>query len=666
MNVTELARKVRMNTKELLEILPELGFDIGRRAIKVDDRTAKKIIESWSTLIEQYKEKKRLEAEAEAREQGGEAAEITKEVRIPKLLTVRVFSEIIGLPVSKVIGELMKNGVMASMNQQIDFETAAIVAEDLGVRVELDEKVGEKEEVSKEEKIKELLSSKDKKKLKPRPPVVVVMGHVDHGKTRLLDAIRKTDVVAGEAGGITQHIGAYQVQKKDKRITFIDTPGHEAFTAMRSRGARIADIAILIVAADDGVKPQTVEAYNIIKAAKLPFIVAINKIDKPEANIDKVKQELSSQLNLLPEDWGGKIICVPISAKKEMHIDDILDMILLVADMEKENIKADHEKSPVGTIIESHIDKGEGVVATILAQRGIFRVNDYLVVDNIVYGRIRAMKDYRGRVIEEAGPSMPVKILGLKEAPEVGDIIEGQESVAGLTKKKKGQKPADKKPIVSTQPVEEKEDQAASSVNIFLKTDVLGSFEAIEESLAKIEHQEVKVKIVGGGLGNITDADVLQAEAAKALLVGFNVMLPTGVEGLADDKKVEVKLYKVIYDLIDEIKKRMEEELRPEIKIVELGRFAVMAIFRKEAQNMILGGRVNKGKLEPDCLVNVFREDKLIAKGKLTQLQVAKQDVKEIKSGQECGVKYVGKPVIEEGDVLEAYKEEKVMKKLEE
>jgi len=665
MNVSELARKVKMNTKELLEILPELGFDIGRRAIKIDDRTANRIIEGWSGLMDQYKEKKRLEAEADKDQQAGEVKEITKQVKIPQLLTVREFARIIGLPVSKVISELMKNGVMASLNQQIDFDTAAIVAEDLGVGVELDEEVDQKNEVSQEEKIKELLNKDDKEGLKPRPPVVVVMGHVDHGKTKLLDAIRKTDVVAGEAGGITQHIGAYQVRKKDKVISFIDTPGHEAFTAMRSRGARIADIAILIVAADDGVKPQTIEAYNIIKSTNIPFVVAINKIDKPEANIDKTKQELSSQLNILPEDWGGKTVCVPISAKKEMNIDDLLDMILLVADVEKENIVANFDKSPVGTIIESHVDRGEGVVATILVQRGTLKVNDYLSVDGVLYGRIRAMKNHRGRSVEEATPSMPVKILGLKQSPEVGDIVEASKESKGFIKKKKEKRVGEKQGETAiTQAAESQEENGIDTVNIILRADVLGSLEAIEESLTKIEHKEIKVKIIGKGLGNITETDILQAEAGQALVVGFNVMLLANVESLADEHEVEVKLYKVIYDLIDEMKKRMEEKLRPDILTVELGRLAILEVFRKEAGSMIIGGRVNKGKLESDCMVKVYRDDKLLAQGKLTQLQLGKQDVKEVPAGQECGAKFEGKSVIEKGDVLEAYKEEKVLKKL--
>lgn len=666
MNVTELARKVRMNTKELLEILPELGFDIGKRAIKIDDRTARRIINDWSRLLGEYKEKIRLEEEAARGGAGDDTKEITKEVKIPSFLTVREFAGIVELPVSKVIAELMKSGVMASLNQQIDFETAAIVAEDLGVKVELDAEAQKEDEVSKEEKIEELLNKKDKKGLKQRPPVVVVMGHVDHGKTKLLDAIRKTDVVAGEAGGITQHIGAYQVRKKNHLITFIDTPGHEAFTAMRSRGARVADIAILIVAADDGVKPQTVEAYNIIRETKLPFIVAINKIDKPDANVEKTKQELSSKLDLLPEDWGGKTICVPISAKKEMHIDDLLDMILLVSDMEKENIKAYYEKSPVGTIIESHVDKGEGIVATVLVQRGVLRVNEYLSVDNILYGRIRAMKDHRNQNIEEAPPSMPVKILGLKQAPEVGDIIESNQSVNGLARKRKEKRMSGSKAQAAAAKFSEPEEEASvATVNILLKADVLGSLEAIEESLEKVEHEEVKIKIVSKGLGNITESDVLQAEASQALLVGFHVIVPPNAEKLAEEKGVEIKLYKVIYDLIDEAKKRMEKLLQPEIKIVELGRLAVLAIFRKETKSMIIGGRVNKGKLESECMVNVFRGEKMIAKGKLSQLQLGKQDVNEVKSGQECGAMFEGNPVIEEGDILEAYKEEKLVKKLE-
>lgn len=665
MNVSELARKLKVPINELRDLLPRLGFDIGPRAIKVDEAVAQKILINWKSLIKEYKEKelsaaKAMESKEEA-EVTTETKEKKQEVQIPQMITVREFAYRLGLPVTKVQEELMKNGILASLNERIDYETAHIVAEDLGSKVTKEE-VGEIKKTA-GGRLEELLKEKDKSKLKVRPPVVVVMGHVDHGKTKLLDAIRKTNVIDTEAGGITQHIGAYQVEKKGKLITFIDTPGHEAFTAMRSRGAKVADIAILVVAADDGVQPQTVEAVKIIEQEKLPLVVAINKIDKPGANLDKTKQELA-KVNLIPEDWGGKTVCVPISAKQNIGIDNLLEIILLVAEMEKENIVANPSRKAAGTIIEAHLDKGEGLVATILVQTGTMELGDFLVVDDVLYGKIRAMKNFRNELVKEAPPSMPVKILGLKILPQVGDLVEARAEVKGLEIKRKPHRLTEEKMFITPIKKAEEEEIKIKEFNIILKADVFGSIEAIHESLEKIEHPEIKVNIIRQGLGNVNEGDILKAESENALILGFNVLFPSAVEELARDKKVETKIYKIIYELIDEVKSRIEKILAPEIFKIELGRIKVLAIFRTETKYMILGGRVINGKIEPATKVRIVRKNEIIGEGKLEELQMAKQAIKEVFEGQECGVRYVGRSVVEVGDILEVYREEAKARKL--
>lgn len=657
MNVTELARKLKIPTQELRDKLPQLGFDIGQRAIKVDGRIAQRIMKEWPRLIKELQA--REEKEKKDKEESEDQDQPKKELKIPGYITVRNFAQMANLPVNKVLAELMKNSIFSSMNERIDFETAAIIGADLGLEVKLDEEQTDKEEHPGEE-LKLLLKKEKSSSLKPRPPVIVVMGHVDHGKTKLLDTIRKTDVVAGEAGGITQHIGAYQVNRKNKIITFIDTPGHEAFTAMRSRGAKIADIAILVVAADDGVKPQTVEAFRIIEAAKIPFIVAINKIDKPEASVDKTKQELTNQLKIVPEDWGGKIICAPISAKNNTGIEELLDMVILTTDLESENIKANPDTSAIGTIIESHVDKGEGPVATVLVQNGTLKIGDSLSFNNKLYGKVRALKDYLGQTIEQAAPGTPVKIIGLKVAPEVGDILKVGE---GEKIKTKNIKTSAEEQIVKKDG-EEKEDEKIKKINLIIKTDVLGSGGAIEESLAKIEEEEVKINIIKKGLGNITEGDITQAEASQAQVIGFNVKIPPVTEELARDRNVEIKLYNIIYELINDIKKQIEVLIEPKIERVNLGRVKVLAIFRTEPKSQIVGGKVIEGKIEADSIIEVIRDKQVIETGKLIKLQAAKQDVKLCEKNQECGIQYEGKPVIKEGDILQCYKEEKIIKKI--
>jgi len=658
MNVTELARILKINPQELREMLPQLGFDIGQRAIKIDNRTAQKIIKDWPELIKEWE---KINLKEQAKEKITEKEEeIKKIIKVPSFITIRDLASLSEVPVNKILAELMKNGVFTSMNERIDFETAAIIGSDLGLDIKPDKASAGLNQEDKH-KLADILKYEDKKKLQTRPPVIVVMGHVDHGKTKLLDAIRRANVVEGEAGGITQHIGAYQTTRRKRLITFIDTPGHEAFTAMRSRGAKVADIAILVVAADDGVKPQTIEALRIIEAAKIPYLVAINKIDKPEADINKTKQELSTQLNITPEDWGGKIICAPISAKVGTGIENLLDMVLLTADMEENNIKANPEAKAAGTIIESHVDKGAGPVATVLIQNGTLRIGDQLCFGGKIYGKIRALKNYKRENIKEITPSMPAEILGLKILPEVGDILE-----VGEGEKIKGRKikTAAKELTVKKSEEEKEEDKKIKKINLIIKSDVLGSAEAIEESLEKINTEEIKVDIIYKGLGNITEGDVEKAIGPQAQILGFNVKIPPQIENLIREKNIKVNIFNIIYDLIEYVKTEMQKLIEPEIKRIDLGKLKVLEIFRTENNSQIIGGKVLEGKIEMDSLIEVIHNKKIIAQGKITGLQSGKQDVGEVEEKQECGLQYEGKPVITKDDILKFHKEEKIVKKL--
>ncbi len=658
MNITELARLLRITPQELREQLPKLGFDIGQKAIKIPKPIANKIIKDWPRLRRQIETQKRIEREREEAElkEKRKLQKIT--IKLPQYITIREFSEISNVPVNKILAELMKNGIFASLNEKIDHDTAWLISEELGLDIVKEDEQENKKEDEKD-KLKDAFAAQ-KEDLAERAPVVVVMGHVDHGKTRLLDAIRETNVVEGEAGGITQHIGAYQIEKNNKKITFIDTPGHEAFTAMRSRGAKIADIAILVVAADDGVKPQTIEAYRIIEKAKLPVIVAINKIDKPDANVDKTKQELSSKLNLTSEDWGGKTIMAPISAKEGMGINDLIDMILLVADVEEDNIKANPKGSAMGSVIESNIDKGAGPTVTLLVQNGVLKLGDSLTYNGIDYGKVRALYNFLGESIEEAGPSTPAKIIGLKISPEVGDLLE-----VGEGKKVKINKI---KSIGQTAPSSRQsmpeDDSSVKKFTILIKSDVLGSAGAIEESLYKIQGENVKIKIIHKGMGNITEGDIIKAEAADAMIAGFNVKLPNNLEEMARIKGVEIKIYNVIYDLINDVREKMEAMLEEEVTVFDIGRLKVLALFRTETKSQIVGGKVLDGKIEKDTIADVERKGTIIERGKLTSLQSGKLEVDYVEEGDECGVVFEGSPIIEEGDILIIRKEERKKSKL--
>jgi translation initiation factor IF-2 len=658
MNITELARILRVTPQELHDLLPKIGFNIGQKAIKVDNNTAKKIVKNWPNFKRQL-EAQRAEAYAKRREEEAQPKEI-KEISIPSIITVRDFAEVAQLPVNKILAELMKNGVFASINEKIDFDTATIISSELNLSVkELAE--SDQSEDKEDEKLEKILGRELKNNLADRPPVIVVMGHVDHGKTKLLDSIRTTNVIAGEAGGITQHIGAYQVTRKNKVITFIDTPGHEAFTAMRSRGAKVADIAILVVAADDGVKQQTIEAFRIIEAAKIPFIVAINKIDKEGADINKTKQELATQLNITPEDWGGKTICVPVSAKDGTGIEELLDMVLLVAEMENKNTRANAGSDAAGTVIESNVDKAAGPVATLLVQNGTLRVGDQLCFNNMIYGRVKSLKNYKGETVLEAGPSMPVKILGLKISPAIGDILEVGE---GKKMKFKKIRSASEQKVHSASNNENNDENNIPELNLIIKADFLGSAEAIEESLLKINTEKVRARILYKGLGNVTEGDVKRASDSNAVIVGFNVKIVPTVENIVRDSQVTVKIYSVIYDLIKYVREEMQKMIKVEIKRIDEGRVKILEVFRTENDSQIVGGKVLDGEISNGGLIEVSRDGEIIVYGKLARLQSGKQDVSSVEANIECGIKYEGKPLIIVGDILNVYHEDKIIEKL--
>lgn len=654
MNVTELARKLKVNTADLLQILPEFGFGIGKRAIKVDNKVADQVIKSWPRIQRELERRKRAAEEEQRAKMRAQNVEQKRTVSIPPIVTVREFAAAIDRPVNEVIKLLMKSGVLASLNERIDFDTASIVADDIGIT--LQQVAGDEAVSTAQEKLETLLKADAGERLVERAPVVVVMGHVDHGKTKLLDTIRTTNVIETEAGGITQHIGAYQVEKKGRMITFIDTPGHEAFTAMRSRGARVADIAILVVAADDSIQMQTKEAIKIIQQAKLPMIVAINKIDKDAANIDKVKKDLS-ELNIIPEEWGGNTICVPISALKGTGIDQLLDAVLLVADMEKEHIMASEEKSVAGTVIESHIDKGEGPVATMLVQRGILHLRDHLAMDEFYLGRVRVMKTFRNENIDSARPSTPVKLVGLKFAPKVGDVIEVISEKERKDKRERVYESAQEESVLLKK-IAAEEKEGITKLNVIIRADVLGSLEAITESLLKIEFKDAKVNIVAKGLGNITDSDVLMAESSKAMLIGFHVRTVSSAEKLAKDHGIEILYYKVIYDLINSVRARLVAILPKEVVRTDIGEAKVLAIFKSESKSMIVGAEVTKGKVMTGAKVEVRKAGTLHTTGSVTGVKVGKQEVRDVVAGQQCGIAYVGAPDIAVGDILGFYTEE--------
>ena len=576
-------------------------------------------------------------------------------LELPKILTVREFAEKLGLPVIKVIPELMKNGIMASINESIDFDTAVIVGDELGFDIK-----PQKEE----KKAVKNITEEEKKHLLPRPPVVVIMGHVDHGKTTLLDAIRSTNVVESESGGITQHIGAYQVKWKSKDgkispITFLDTPGHEAFSAMRAHGANITDIAILVVAADDGVKPQTKEAISHAKAANVPIIVAINKIDKPGADIEKVKRELAD-LDLLPEEWGGKTIMVPVSAKQNKGIDGLLDMVLVSAEME--NLQANPDINAEGVVIESHMQAGVGPIATILIQEGTLKVGQIVLIGSLS-GKIRLMENYLGKRVKEAGPSMPVQIAGLKGVSDFGSNVTVV-SDERMAREIISHKNPNHRVLGLVQIAEQAKLGKLKELNLIIRADVQGSLEAIKNSLNSLGTEDIKVKLISETVGDISESDINMAISSNALVLGFRVNVSNQVNRFAQEKGVKISHYDVIYNLIDDISAAMEGLLEPEIIIEKVGKMEVLKVFYSTRNNKIVGGKVTSGKIEKGLRANIYRGEDMIGEGKITTLKMESNPVDEVLKGFECGVGIDIEKSIKPGDIIEPYKTEEIVKKL--
>ncbi|MCH8337880.1 MAG: translation initiation factor IF-2 [Chloroflexi bacterium] len=587
-----------------------------------------------------------------------------KLVEIPDNLTVRDLADRIDASPIDVIKKLMASGVMANINQQIDFDTAAIVIAEFGYEAQaLEPQEAEAAEDSTELPLwRRMLQDEDPDKLVDRPPVVTILGHVDHGKTTLLDVIRDAEVAAGEAGGITQHIGAYQIIHNDRPITFLDTPGHAAFTAMRARGAQGADIAVLVVAADDGVMPQTREALAHAKAARVPIVVALNKIDRPNANPEKVKQELA-EVGLVPDEWEGDTIVVPVSAKEASGIEDLLEAIVLVAD--STDIRANPEGKVLGTVIEGELDKTKGVLATLLVQNGTLHVGD-VVIAGEVQGRVRAMFDYQGSIIKEAPPSTPVSVLGLSEVPRAGELftlVASQREAKAIIKAKKDQLPTAPRAapaLTLDQIFEAFQAGKAQELRLVIKADVQGSLEPITNSVEELSVGDIRINVLHSATGNIGEDDVMLAAASDAIVIGFNVTADRAAKRAAEAERVDVRMYDVIYRLTEDIEKALKGMLVPEKRIVEFGQAEVLEIFRIPKIGKVAGCKVIQGEIRRNARMRVMRGEENLHEGPIASLRHEKEDVNEIREGFECGISLKGFEAFKKGDRLVAFIEETV------
>ncbi|MCL5773160.1 MAG: translation initiation factor IF-2 [Firmicutes bacterium] len=571
-----------------------------------------------------------------------------KKISLPDLISIADLATRLEVSANEIIKLLMKQGYMITINQNLNFDKAAQVARNFGFEAEV---LPPPEEV--------FIEEEDTSKLSTRPPVVTVLGHVDHGKTSLLDAIRKTNVTAGEAGGITQKIGAYMVDLQGRKIVFIDTPGHEAFTAMRARGAKVTDVAVLVVAADDGVMPQTIEAINHAKAAMVPIIVAINKVDKPQANPERIKQQLAD-LDLLAEDWGGETVCIPVSAKQKIGIPELLEMILLVSDIQE--LKANPNRRATGTIIEARLDRGLGPVATVLVQNGTLKMGDPVVV-GLTYGKVKVMINDKGERIKKAFPSTPVEIIGLSGVAQAGDILqvlEDERMAKQITEARNFRKREEKVKDLQKMGLEDffnqlKESESSRDLNIIVKTDGQGAVEALRHALSRLSTENVKVNVIHGGVGTVTESDILLATASNAIIIGFNIRPDPNVKKLAEQESVDIRLYRVIYHVIEDIKAAMTGMLKPEFEEILTGRAEVRQIFKMSKVGVISGAYVTDGKITRNADVRILRDGVVIYEGKIDSLRRFKEDVREASAGFECGIgieKYGGLQV---GDIIEAY-----------
>lgn len=674
--IYELAKELDLKSKDVVDFLNDLGADVTNHMSSIDEDIANMLREHFAPETEEepleleetkvvkkkrrtFKEeeepeeapklrkKKRGPKRAEAQERPA-AEEKSKRITLGESVSVNELAQKIGVPGTNVVRQLMKIGVMASLTQTVDYDTAAAIAQRFGVEAEPELDLAEEIFAPVEQ---------DPARLVPRPPVVTIMGHVDHGKTTLLDSIRETKVTATEAGGITQHIGAYQIEYNGKLITFLDTPGHEAFTAIRARGARVTDIAVLVVAANDGVMPQTVEAINHAKAAEVPIIVAINKMDLAAANPDRVKQELTEH-GLVVEEWGGDTIAVPISALRGEGIEDLLEMILLVAEVE--DVKADPDCPARGTVIDAKLDRGRGPVATVLISQGTLRVGDAFVVGNYC-GRVRALINDQGEQIKEATPSTPVEVLGISDVPQAGDafvVVKDEQTarqVAGIQQQKQREKELSRTTRVTLDDLYRKiQEGEVKELNLVIKADVQGSAEAVRSALEKLSTDEVRVNVIHQAVGAISESDVLLATASNAVIIGFNVRPEPNARKAAERDGVDIRVYRVIYNLLDDVKAAMEGLLDPEFKEEVLGRAEVRQTF-KVPGGVVAGCYVLDGKITRAAEVRVLRDNVIVHEGKIASLRRFKDDVREVAHGYECGIGLERFNDIKEGDVLEAF-----------
>jgi translation initiation factor IF-2 len=573
-------------------------------------------------------------------------------VSLPPALSVKELADLLQVSAVEVIKQLMRNGVMANINQAIDFDTASMVATYFGYEAK-------KQPVSAQ--IKRPTPTGDGE-LSPRPPVITIMGHVDHGKTSLLDAIRQSNIIATEAGAITQHIGAYQVEVDSRKITFLDTPGHEAFTTMRARGAQATDIAVLVVAADDGVMPQTIEAIDHARAAGVPIVVAINKIDKPDSNPDKVKQQLAD-LGLVIEEWGGDTVCVPISAKKKQGIDELLENLLLVADILE--LKAEHNCPAEGIVIEARLDKTRGPVATLLVQKGILKPGDTLAIGN-TWGRVKAMFNELGKHLKKAEPATPVEVLGLNAVPHAGDsfkVVSNEREARMLLEKHKDMQqkvPARAKTLGLSDLSTQISAGQIKELNIILKTDVQGSIEPIRDSLEQLSDEKVKVRVIHSGSGSITESDVLLALASKGIIIGFNSRPEPGAQRLAEAESISIRYYNVIYEVVKDVDKALKGMLEPTYTEVIEGQAEVIAVFDTGKKGKVAGLSVKEGKIRRDASARVIRKGESIHESRVSSLRRFKEDVKEVAAGFECGIKIEGFTDFQVGDIIQSYRQETV------
>jgi translation initiation factor IF-2 len=585
-----------------------------------------------------------------------------KHIELPSSIGIRDFAQIIEVSPIQIIKKLMTNGVMASINQTIDFDTAAILADEMGFEAVLEKQEAPQEKETGEVPLwRQRIAGEDQAALVARPPVITILGHVDHGKTSLLDAIRHAEVAAGEAGGITQHIGAYQVEHKGRQITFLDTPGHAAFTAMRARGAQGADIVVLVVAADDGVMPQTKEAIAHAKAARVPIIVALNKIDKPNANPDRVKQQLGEN-GLVPDEWGGGTLVVPVSAKQKQGIEDLLEAILLVAD--NSDIRANPKGAVIGTVIEAELDKSKGPVATLLVQNGTLELGD-TVVAGAVYGRLRALFDFRGNKVEKAGPAFPVSVMGLSDLPSAGDLFQAVDSEKEARQIVLERQEAARKQVAAAKKITLEElfskvkTGEAQELNLILKADVQGSLEPILGEIDKLGKGEIKINVLYAETGNVNENDVLLASASQAIIVGFSVQADVAARRLAEKEGVSIRLYNIIYRLTEDVDKALKGMLAPEFTEKLIGKAAVLQVFSLSRGSKVAGCRVTEGEIRRNGKARLLRGKDVAYEGEIGSLRHEKEDVREIRQGFECGIGLKSFSDLQVGDVIECFLLEK-------